>query len=167
MDVIEDVAAFLASEGDLSVDDGVKLLDEKYTKYKYIEGSMTSQKARLLEKLPEFKNSLMLLDLLIAHKEKGEPLETTHLLSDEVYARAIVDNPEKVSLWLGANVMVEYELEEAKAFIRANQANINETLAELTEELSFVKDQITTTEVNIAHVYNYGVKLRSDSGAKS
>lgn len=31
---------------------------------------------------------------------------------------------------------------------------------ELTSELAFVKDQITTTEVNIAHVHNYGVKKR-------
>lgn len=31
---------------------------------------------------------------------------------------------------------------------------------ELNAELDFVKDQITTTEVNMAHVYNYGVQMR-------
>ena len=31
---------------------------------------------------------------------------------------------------------------------------------DLTEEINFVKDQITTTEVNMAHLFNYNVNLK-------
>ena len=38
-------------------------------------------------------------------------------LSDQVYARAKLSNVESVGLWLGAGVMVEYALEEAKELL--------------------------------------------------
>ena len=43
--------------------------------------------------------------------------------------------------------------------------NILQAVDELSAELAFVKDQITTTEVNIAHVHNYGVKKRQQKTA--
>lgn len=36
---------------------------------------------------------------------------------------------------------------------------------EISKELDFVRDQITTTEVNIANVYNYGVQLKKAAAA--
>lgn len=47
-------------------------------------------------------------------------MQTTILdfsLSDQVYARAKIDNVDSVGLWLGAGVMVEYALEEAKSLL--------------------------------------------------
>ncbi|KHJ95505.1 prefoldin subunit [Oesophagostomum dentatum] len=157
---------------------------------------MTSQKARMAEKLPDFKNSLAILDVLIdkkeksqpfettylvseevytkavvpkPEKEKDQPFETTYLVSEEVYTKAVVPKPEKVSIWLGANVMVEYELEKAKELLEKNRGSVQkatlQAVDELTSELAFVKDQITTTEVNIAHVHNYGVKKRQQKTA--
>jgi len=38
-------------------------------------------------------------------------------LSDQVYARARLEGVESVGLWLGAGVMVEYDLVEAKALL--------------------------------------------------
>lgn len=38
-------------------------------------------------------------------------------LSDQVYARAKVENVDSVGLWLGAGVMVEYDLDDAKALL--------------------------------------------------
>ncbi|WKX89215.1 hypothetical protein Q1695_008682 [Nippostrongylus brasiliensis] len=159
MEVVEDVEAWLAKEK-LSPEEGVSVLEEKYKKYKYVEASMTSQKARMAEKLPDYKNSLAILDVLIEKKAKEEPFETTYLVSEEVYTKATVKKPEKVSIWLGANIMVEYELDKAKELLEKNQGSVQKAVDELTSELAFVKDQITTTEVNIAHVHNYGVKKR-------
>ncbi|VDL73080.1 unnamed protein product [Nippostrongylus brasiliensis] len=177
---VEDVEAWLAKEK-LSPEEGVSVLEEKYKKYKYVEASMTSQKARMAEKLPDYKNSLAILDVLIEKKmalnpfpvramnirmvricfqAKEEPFETTYLVSEEVYTKATVKKPEKVSIWLGANIMVEYELDKAKELLEKNQGSVQKAVDELTSELAFVKDQITTTEVNIAHVHNYGVKKR-------
>lgn len=149
----------------LSPEAGVALLEERYKKYKYVEASMTSQKTRMVEKLPDFKNSLALLDILISKKEKDEPFDTTFLVAEEVYAKATVKKPETVSIWLGANVMVEYELDKAKELLEKNKNSVQKVLDELTAELAFVKDQITTTEVNIAHVHNYGVKKRQQKTA--
>lgn len=41
----EDVEAWLAKEK-MSPEEGVAVLEERYKKYKYVEASMTSQKAR-------------------------------------------------------------------------------------------------------------------------
>ncbi|KHJ74852.1 prefoldin subunit, partial [Oesophagostomum dentatum] len=104
-------------------------------------------------------------------QEKSQPFETTYLVSEEVYTKAVVPKPEKVSIWLGANVMVEYELEKAKELLEKNRGSVQKAIKalqavdELTSELAFVKDQITTTEVNIAHVHNYGVKKRQQKTA--
>ncbi|VDM64068.1 unnamed protein product [Angiostrongylus costaricensis] len=122
---------------------------------------------RMVEKLPDFKNSLALIDILIRKKvsgrnvnENGEPFDTTFLVAEEVFARATVKKPETVSIWLGANVMVEYELDKARELLEKNRSSVQKVVDELTAELAYVKDQITTTEVNIAHVHNYGVNKR-------
>ncbi|VDO70702.1 unnamed protein product [Haemonchus placei] len=78
----------------------------------------------MVEKLPDFKNSLALLDVLIDKKEKDEPFETTYLVAEEVYTKATVRKPEKVSIWLGAGIMVEYELDKAKELLVKNQGNV-------------------------------------------
>ena len=38
-------------------------------------------------------------------------------LADQVYARAILSDVDSVGIWLGAGVMVEYLLEEAKELL--------------------------------------------------
>lgn len=37
----------------------------------------------------------------------------------------------------------------------------NDGVTKYEKELAFLKDQITTTEVNMAHVYNYGIRKRA------
>ena len=44
-------------------------------------------------------------------KNSEETMETQFLLSDQVYAKAVIPPTDKVCLWLGANVMLEYTLE--------------------------------------------------------
>ena len=52
------------------------------------------------------------------HNSDEKSLETNFLLSDNIWAKAHVPNTDgKVGLWLGANVMVEYSLEEASALL--------------------------------------------------
>ena len=57
-----------------------------------------------------------------------------------------------------ANVMLEYPIEEAKALLATNLANAKGNLKSLVIDLDFLKDQITTSEVNIARVHNYKVE---------
>eukprot|EP00117_Sycon_ciliatum_P011310 scpid106837/ scgid12843/ Prefoldin subunit 3; Von Hippel-Lindau-binding protein 1 len=96
-------------------------------------------------------------------KEKAETEEprfdTNFLIADNIWTKArIPNNTGKVGLWLGANVMVEYGFEEAIALLEKNYANANKRLEDSEEELNFLKDQVTTTEVNMARVYNQTVK---------
>ena len=50
--------------------------------------------------------------------------------------------------------MVEYTYEEAVKLLGKNLANAEAKIKETEDDLDFLKDQITTTEVNLARVYN-------------
>ena len=60
----------------------------------------------------------------------------------------------KVALWLGANVMVEYTYEEAIKLLGKNLMNAEAKIKETEDDIDFLKDQTTTTEVNLARIYN-------------
>ena len=80
------------------------------------------------------------------------------MVSDNIWAKAKVPNETgKVGLWLGANVMVEYAYDDAIKLLCRNLANAEERLKEADEDIDYLKDQITTTEVNIARIYNQGL----------
>ncbi len=51
----------------------------------------------------------------------------------------------------GANVMLEYSFDEAHALLEKNAANAREQLSTLKEDHTFLKEQITITEVLFFH----------------
>merc|ERR1712232_147025 len=59
--------------------------------------------------------------------------------------------------------MGEYTLEEAIELLTKNKENAKVTMKSVEEDMAFLRDQITTTEVNIARTHNYGVKLRQQN----
>jgi hypothetical protein len=70
--------------------------------------------------------------------------------------------------------MVEYSFDEAIALLTNNVLNAEKNLSNLVEDLDFLKDQITTSEVSILHqillfsftivdiarIFNFDVKQR-------
>ena len=57
-------------------------------------------------------------------EEEKKQLETNFMMSDNIWAKAkLPNNTGRVGLWLGANVMVEYNFEEAVALLERNLAN--------------------------------------------
>uniref|UniRef100_A0A8D1F671 VHL binding protein 1 n=2 Tax=Sus scrofa TaxID=9823 RepID=A0A8D1F671_PIG len=60
-----------------------------------------------------------------------------------------------------ANVMLEYDIDEAQALLEKNLSTATKNLDSLEEDLDFLRDQFTTTEVNMARVYNWDVKRRN------
>lgn len=94
-------------------------------------------------------------------KESTSSLETRFLLADNLYCKASVPPTDKVCLWLGANVMLEYDIDEAQALLEKNLSTATKNLDSLEEDLDFLRDQFTTTEVNMARVYNWDVKRRN------
>ena len=91
-----------------------------------------------------------------------EPTTADFNLSDNIYTKATLDISGKVCLWLGANVMLEYSYDEDLEMLNRNLAGANQKLENCTEDLQFLRDQIITSEVNMARVFNYDVKRRRE-----
>ena len=124
-----------------------------------MESSLVRQKASMKQKLPEIKRTLeMVVMLKQKHDSENKEVDTNFLVSDNIWAKAKVPNTSgKVGLWLGANVMVEYNFGDALTLLGKNLANAQQKYAETDDDLDYLKEQTTTTEVNIARVYNQGV----------
>ena len=88
----------------------------------------------------------------------GETASTFYNLSDNVFVPATVAPRGVVSVWLGANVMLEYSYDEARALFTEQLAAATTKVATNSSDLAFLRDQVITTEVNLARVYNYSVK---------
>lgn len=56
--------------------------------------------------------------------------------------------------------MLEYSLSEAEALLVKNLGQAKTALDAVDEDLGFLRDQTTTTEVSMARVYNWDVKRR-------
>ncbi|NP_001134478.1 prefoldin subunit 3 [Salmo salar] len=158
---VEDVESFMKQPGNDTADAVLRKLDEQYQKYKYMQLNLAQKKQRLKSQIPQIKQTLEILRHMQKKKETTEPMETHFLLADNVYCKASVPPTDKVCLWLGANVMLEYDIDEAQSLLEKNLATASRNLDSLEEDLDFLRDQFTTTEVNMARVYNWDVKRRS------
>jgi prefoldin subunit 5 len=147
------------------VEPTLNAMQSLFQQYKQIEQGLQQNRIRLGNKLPEIKRALDTVTLLCDKADTGEELDMHFELTDSVYAKAKVKDAESVYLWLGANVMLEYPLDEARALLETNHANCKKNLATNQSDLAFVKDNITITEVSIARVYNWDVKKRKDEAA--
>ncbi|NXG67836.1 PFD3 protein, partial [Hemiprocne comata] len=108
---------------------------------------------RLKSQIPEIKQTLEILKHMQKKKDSTNPMETRFLLADNLYCKASVPPTDKVCLWLGANVMLEYDIDEAQALLEKNLSTATRNLDLLEEELDFLRDQFTTTEVSILSFY--------------
>lgn len=167
-------------ENNSSVDEVLKKLDSQHAKYKFMEYNLLSKKKRLQNQVPELKRSLTMIERL---ENQKEPFDTQFLLSEQVFAKAKVPPTNNVCLWLGANVMLEYTLEDARKLLTQNIAAAERNLGYVDHDLDFLRlisgnnsrklglifidcrDQFTTTEVNMARVFNWDVKRRQASKA--
>uniref|UniRef100_A0A2K6T8M9 Prefoldin subunit 3 n=1 Tax=Saimiri boliviensis boliviensis TaxID=39432 RepID=A0A2K6T8M9_SAIBB len=141
--VVEDVDSFMKQPGNETADTVLKKLDEQYRKCKFMDLNLAQKKRRLKGRMPEIRQTLEILRHMQKKKESTSSPETRFLLADNLHCKASVPPKDKVCLWLGANVMLEYDIDEAQ------------------EDLDFLQDQFTTTEVNMARVYNWDVKRRN------
>uniref|UniRef100_L7M6P2 Prefoldin subunit 3 n=1 Tax=Rhipicephalus pulchellus TaxID=72859 RepID=L7M6P2_RHIPC len=155
---LDDMEEFMAREENQTIDAALKNLDEQHSKYKFMELNLLQKKQRLKSQIPEIKTSLELIKLLKSKRDSSEDMETRFVLSDQVYSKAVIPPTERVCLWLGANVMLEYSLEGAEELLCKNLQTATRNFTELNSDLDFLRDQITTTEVNMARLHNWNVK---------
>lgn len=154
---VDDVAGFLKGKPIESV---IAELQSNLQKYKFIESQLQIRRSRLKTKLPELQKTLDIVDVLIAKADSGDVMKVDYQLSDQVFAKAKLKDVKTVNLWLGAGVMVEYTLEDAKQLLETNIAQLQENLEINQQNLDMVKDSTTITEVTIARVYNHDVEQR-------
>ena len=139
-----------------------------HSKFKQIEQQLTEKKAHREKSIPEIEKSLTLVRHLMQQKDEGISPITRYNLADIVYAKAEVDCSQGiVNLWLGADVMLEYTYEEALELLTAKESKGKQDLEDVTEDLSFTRNQIITCEVNISRIYNWDVRRKRAAAAGS
>eukprot|EP00039_Didymoeca_costata_P026713 m.16466 g.16466 ORF g.16466 m.16466 type:complete len:176 (-) comp5708_c0_seq1:57-584(-) len=155
---IEDVPAVLKKKGV----DATKLIEEydtAYQKYKFMESQLRSKQHRLTTQITDIKSTLGMLTYL--QDKKGQSnVKTDFRISDALFVKATIPSTETVALWLGANVMLEYPVDEAHSLLQRNFTQAETNLKQIEIDMDFLRDQITTTEVNMARVYNHDVSAR-------
>ncbi|XP_050725867.1 prefoldin subunit 3-like [Eriocheir sinensis] len=157
---VEDVDTFMAKEDNVSAQDVIKRLDEQLNKYKFMEVHLQARRKKLKSQIPDIKSSLQIVKEMKTRKDTSEVIETRFLLSDQVYMQANIPPTDRVCLWLGANVMLEYGLEDAEGLLSKNLGNATKNLTQVEHDLDFLRNQCTTTEVTMARIYNWDVKRR-------
>ncbi|RYR76507.1 hypothetical protein Ahy_A01g001094 isoform B [Arachis hypogaea] len=153
---VEDVQTYLNQSG-LDVNSALAFLQERLQQYKLVEMKLLAQQRDLQAKIPDIEKCLDVVGTLHAKKGTGEALLADFEVSEGIYSRARIEETDSVCLWLGANVMLEYSLEEATALLQKNLENARASLEVLITDLEFLRDQVTVT---IARVYNWDVHQR-------
>ena len=152
------MGAFLGDEQ--SANTVIQEWQERYQKYKLMEAHLNRRRDEIKKKIPDITGTRELVEHIIKKRDESEDVETNFQLSDTVYANAVIKEPTNVCLWLGANVMVEYPIDDAFQLLTENRDNAHVNLKSVDEDIQFLRDQITTTEVNIARIFNYDVMQR-------
>lgn len=70
-----------------------------------MEKTFSTKRAGLEEKIPDFKSTLEMCELLVQKKEEEEVLTTHFELTETLYAKAEVPPVEEVYLWLGVRIL--------------------------------------------------------------
>ena len=123
---------------------------------------------QLKTKIPEIKKtveSVKFLKKAFDGDEDSEPqdkIETHFKLDETIFAEAVIPKTDRVALWLGCDIMVEYSLAEALELLNKNYELAEQKLKEINEDLAYLKDQKTTTEVNMSRVHNFGIKKKNE-----
>ncbi|CAD1812255.1 Prefoldin subunit family protein [Candida parapsilosis] len=146
---------------------------QRLQQYKYMELSKQQQLADVNQKIPDIEKNLEIINYMKTSKattneDESEELTFNYELNDTLYNKATVDAKEleSVYLWLGAEVMLEYPLDEAVQLLNERLSKNQEQKRIVEEDLEFLRENITTMEVNTARLYNWDVERRKKEQAK-
>ena len=94
-------------------------------------------------------------------------MQTRFNLSDNIFAHADVEPADRVCVWLGADVMLEYSYDEAQSMLEERIANATSKEAEIKEDLAWLRENMIIAEVNTSRTFNYDVRRRRAAGEDS
>lgn len=125
-----------------------------------MEQSKINAAKQFKAKIPEIKDSLTMVQFLNSKKDSDESIETNYELNETLYTTAEIQPTDKVLLWLGADVMLEYPIDEAIELLEDKLSKTKKNLEISEEDAEFLRENITTMEVNTARLYNWDVERR-------
>eukprot|EP00826_Nyctotherus_ovalis_P065936 TRINITY_DN9713_c0_g1_i2.p2 TRINITY_DN9713_c0_g1~~TRINITY_DN9713_c0_g1_i2.p2 ORF type:complete len:218 (-),score=43.99 TRINITY_DN9713_c0_g1_i2:85-738(-) len=139
-------------------------------RYKYMDNNLARKKLSMKMKLPDIKKALEMVTFMKerGQVEKPEAVNVKFALTENMWANASIKNDTgKVCLWLGADTMVEYPYDEAIELLKKNMSNAEKYLESVEGDISFLKDQMTTTEVNMARIYNENIAIKQSANVSA
>ena len=151
---IEDVEIFCK---DIDPSETLQALQNLYSKYQHMKRALNVQRMSLKTKIPDIKQALEMVKKLDSKRKAEESMTTRFMLADNVYIKAEVTPKEMVALWLGANTMMEYTIDEALELLSTNLKVAEESLEKVTEDLETLQDQVLFT----IHSSNFFVEISS------
>ncbi|CAG61236.1 uncharacterized protein GVI51_K01023 [Nakaseomyces glabratus] len=164
---LEDIGAFMAKEKEFEL--VFSKFQERLSKYKFMLESKQATVRQLHVRIPDIENTLQVCRQLKQSKEDGEEsaLKFNYKLNETLFTKAQVDLTKdlNVGLWLGADVMLEYPIDEAIALLEKKLEDSQDSLRIAKEDVEFLRENITTMEVNCARLYNWDVELRKATKA--
>ncbi|KEY67904.1 hypothetical protein S7711_02115, partial [Stachybotrys chartarum IBT 7711] len=152
---VDKVEDYVTTRSD--VEPTLRSFQEMISKYQFMELNLQRRMTGLKEKIPDIKKTLDTVRFLKLRREETDPIETTFELNDTLYTKANIPPTEEVYIWLGANVMLSYPIDEAETLLDTKLSTARTSLSNCEEDLDFLREQITTMEVAIARVYNWEV----------
>eukprot|EP01026_Neomeris_dumetosa_P075825 TRINITY_DN8072_c0_g1_i3.p1 TRINITY_DN8072_c0_g1~~TRINITY_DN8072_c0_g1_i3.p1 ORF type:complete len:190 (-),score=25.43 TRINITY_DN8072_c0_g1_i3:261-791(-) len=158
---IDDIETFL---GTRTPEVAIQQINDNYEHLKLYENKLLQRRIVLQQKLPDLQKALNIVQHMLDQTASDQQMVVDYALADHVFSQARIKDTKTVNLWLGANVMLEYSLEEAKQVLETNSQNCRTSLEVNRKELDRVKDGLTTSEVNIARIHNYGVEKKKKGG---
>lgn len=123
-------------ENENDADKVIRRLDEQHSKYKLMEYNIGVRRRKLKIQVPDLVKSLEMIEIL---RHQTEERETQFLLSEQVFLKTTVPPTKRVCLWLGANVMLEYPLDEAEVFLNQNVETAEQNLKCLEHDQDFLR----------------------------
>jgi prefoldin subunit 5 len=166
MPFVENIDEFVRQRG-VGADAILRGFSEQHSKYKLMEHKLNQNLATANSKIPEITKTLDALDFLQRKQDEAQALTTQYALTDLVFCEADVPPQATVHLWLGANVMVEYPISEARALLQRNLASATTNLQTTEEDLAWLREQLVVCEVNSSRVYNWDVVKRREAEART
>ena len=127
--------------------------------YKSIEYQLVEKRQRLLKNRPGVQGDLDAVKRIGKMTDQGET-KCQFPLADSLYSTAVLDKTSRVALWLGANLLVEYTLEEAQQIYQESLDSLDKQLKETEEAMMFARNQITVTEVAVTRLANFIAKSK-------
>ncbi|KAK0725416.1 Prefoldin subunit-domain-containing protein [Lasiosphaeris hirsuta] len=152
---VDKVEDYVTSRAD--VEPTLRSFHEMIAKYQFMEQNLQRRVGGLKDKLPDIQKTLDTVRFLQMRKEDTEPIETTFELNETLHTKAEIPPTNEVYLWLGANVMLSYPIEEAEELLSSKLYAAKTSLSNCVEDLDFLREQVTTMEVAVARVYNWDV----------